>query len=88
MTQATTISRSATNAWPIDTPDRILRAMAGSEGSTVNDLADKAEIAVSIVSEWLSAKVKQGLLLFNASNGTYCSLCQWPANASSAQRAS
>lgn len=78
MTQATqTINHVA--AWPIDTPDRILRAMAGNEGSCVREIAQRSGIAAEIVHEWLTGKVKLGLLIFNSEEGTYCSLCRWPA---------
>ena len=88
MTQVTTIGRSTVEAWPIDTPERILKAMAGKDGSTVSQLATNTGINVSIVREWVTDKVKQGLLLFNPGDETYCSLCQWPAVVTTATKAS
>ena len=86
MTTATAINEQAVvNAWPIDTPDRILRAMAGRHGSTVHQLAHRTGIAVSIVRDWLGDRVKQGLLIFNSGNDTYKSQCEVEEPASDVQ---
>ncbi len=87
MTHTATISKTAATAWPIDTPDRVLGAMAGSEGSCIREIAQKSGVAAEIVHEWLTNKVKQGLLLFNESEGTYRSLCHISAVAQVTPRA-
>ena len=80
MTQAIATEYTTTNAWPIDTQDRILAAMAGSEGTRAIQVAMKTGLALSIVVEWLTDKVKQGLLIYDDYDATYCSLCAWPAS--------
>ena len=79
MTQAVTAEYPRPNAWPIDAQARILSGLAGSNGVTAQDLSAKSGVALPIIVEWLTEKVQQRLIRFNAIDGTYCSLCRWPA---------
>lgn len=78
MKQATTVNEIHTNAWPIDTPDRILDALTKHEGATAQEVSDTSGIPLPIVIDWLSKKVSQGLLRFDASNGLYFTFCSFP----------
>lgn len=79
MTPSTTAVTGEIAAWPIDTPHRILRAMAGSRGLHAEELANLSGVDLEIVVEWLTEKVSERLLIFEPLDGTYRSLCQWPA---------
>lgn len=88
MTQAIATEITTTNAWPIDTSDRILTAMAGSEGTRVIQVAIKTRLSLSIVVEWLTDRVKQGLLIYDDYNATYRPVGTRPATVANMAKAS
>ena len=87
MVTTSAIATPVASAWPINTPERILSALAGRDGATAEEISNESNIALSIVIEWLSEKARQGLLLFNPFKNTYSSLCAWPSVATATQRA-